>query len=1022
MKSITEVHVTDVEKRRIPSKHYVYVMRVSWSDGGTYIIYRRYSRLFDLQSALLDKFPIEAGSVDPEARIIPFIPGKIIFGRSHIRDVAVKRLGPIDEYCKGIIKLPAKISQCDEVLEFFEVDRDDLDPPRLEEKSKNVGKEAEKISQPKSLKQYTVTSDYEKQDRGEIDLTSGMLVEVVEKSETGWWFVNSEDAQGWVPSTYLQPADGTTETISIKVTPGQEEKYICIEKFESGGDDEISLEKGSVVEVLEKNLEGWWFIRHNGNEGFAPATYLMKTEDEFVKSLAHRKSTDVQIIQNLADISNIMKNKDASDDDTDDVTEKSTGPAGDTYTKIQHRSRSLERGGNIKPPPRQNSRISIKGATSLVSKSSHYVTIAEFEDTVGDGISFKEGQVVEVKEKNESGWWFVTIDNKEGWVPSSYIQSQSNTDSGIHEEVYSTIEDEAVFNDDWSDDEEFDQSDDGVEMRKSSKKKRNNLAESLMNQLRKRKSSTDTDVKSVSNSENNQSNISSQVPPTAPPKPGRENMGVKPNGFNALLESGQGLANILKSKFESRGTSQNEPEDLNSRNSDTKTTPPIKPIFPPKNSSSDIKPVLPSRFLKPDVRSSHSDGLKVISLNGDKPKPPTLSKPSPPTKPGLKPTPPSSKPALPSNKPTISAKPSIPAKPSLAKPNISQKPALPAKQPVVSNSGANNFRENKTGPPKLPSKLLSSKASDDNNNHDKKRDSEVGASVQGLAAALQSKFENKSSSPPKLPSKPNIPVKKSNEPNRTSRGTTEPDLPKANVGNLVNALSGKLNFGGNRLSSNVSDEDSTIPKSRSCNNLLSSHSNGNSNNTMIKSQSNTNLSDSHNNISKNNDIFVVEQPFQGETKEEISIYQGDEVKVIEQTDSGWWLVSLNGRQGWVPSAYLVEKRKKVSIPPVPPHGRISSSGQDQRVSYPKKTVYKTCALFTAENTGELGFDEGEIVDEVIDKTDADWWLIRIGNEEGWAPQAFLEKVEIEDKRASFGGSKPATPKVKPNFKQITNVR
>ncbi|KAK6185845.1 hypothetical protein SNE40_007991 [Patella caerulea] len=1007
MKSITEVHVTDVEKRRIPSKHYVYVMRVSWSDGGTYIIYRRYSRLFDLQSALLDKFPIEAGSVDPEARIIPFIPGKIIFGRSHIRDVAVKRLGPIDEYCKGIIKLPAKISQCDEVLDFFEVDRDDLDPPRLEEKSKNVGKKVEKISQPKSLKQYTVTSDYEKQDRGEIDLTSGMLVEVVEKSETGWWFVNSEDAQGWVPSTYLEPADGTTESISIKVTPGQEEKYICIEKFEAGGEDEISLEKGSVVEVLEKNLAGWWFVRHKGIEGFAPVTYLMKTEDEFVKSLAHRKSTDVQIIQNLADISNIMKNKDASDD-TEDVTDKPTGPPRDMYTKIQQKSRSLERGGNIKPPPRQNSRTSIKGATSLVSRSSHYVTIAEFQDTVGDGISFKEGQVVDVKEKNESGWWFVTIDNKEGWVPSSYIQSQSNTDSGIHEDVYSTIEDEAVLNDEWSDDEEVNPSDDGVEMRKPSKKKQNNLAESLMNQLRKRKSSTNTD----------ESNNSSQVPPTASQKPDRESTGVKPNGFNV---SGQGLANILKSKFESRNTSQNEAEDLNSRNSDTKTTPPIKPIFPPKNSSSDIKPVLPGRFLKPEVRSSDSDGLKVISLNVDKPKPPTLSKPSPPTKPGLKPMPPSGKPALPSNKPTISAKPSIPAKPSLAKLNISQKPALPAKQPVVSQSAANNFRENKTGPPKLPSKL-SSKASDDNNNHDKKRDSEVGASVQGLAAALQSKFENKSSAPPKLPSKPNIPVKKSIEPNQTSKGTTEPDLPKANVGNLVNALSGKLNFGGNRLSSNVSDENSTISKSSSCNNLPSSHSNGNSNNTMIKSHSNTNVSDSHNNISKNDDIFVVEQTFKGETKEEISINQGDEVRVIEQTDSGWWLVSLNGRQGWAPSAYLVEKRKKVSIPPVPPHGRISSSGQNQRVSYPKKTVYKTSAFFTAENDGELGFDEGEIVDKVMDKTDSDWWLIRIGSEEGWAPQAFLEQVEIEDKRASFGGSKPATPKVKPNFKQTTNVR
>ena len=28
------------------------------------------------------------------------LPGKILFRRSHIRDVAVKRLKPIDEYCR----------------------------------------------------------------------------------------------------------------------------------------------------------------------------------------------------------------------------------------------------------------------------------------------------------------------------------------------------------------------------------------------------------------------------------------------------------------------------------------------------------------------------------------------------------------------------------------------------------------------------------------------------------------------------------------------------------------------------------------------------------------------------------------------------------------------------------------------------------------------------------------------------------------------------------------------------------
>ncbi|XP_015269394.1 PREDICTED: SH3 and PX domain-containing protein 2B-like [Gekko japonicus] len=129
-KSILEVKVLDVQKRRIPNKHYVYIIKVIWSSGSTEVIYRRYSKFFDLQMQLLDKFPMEGGQKDPKQRIIPFLPGKILFRRSHIRDVAIKRLIPIDEYCKALIQLPGYISQCDEVLRFFETRPEDLNPPK----------------------------------------------------------------------------------------------------------------------------------------------------------------------------------------------------------------------------------------------------------------------------------------------------------------------------------------------------------------------------------------------------------------------------------------------------------------------------------------------------------------------------------------------------------------------------------------------------------------------------------------------------------------------------------------------------------------------------------------------------------------------------------------------------------------------------------------------------------------------------------------------------------------------------
>lgn len=41
-----------------------------------------------------------------------------------------------------------------------------------------------------------------------------------------------------------------------------EEKYVTVQSYTSEGKDEIAFEKGVVVEVIQKNLEGWWFIRY----------------------------------------------------------------------------------------------------------------------------------------------------------------------------------------------------------------------------------------------------------------------------------------------------------------------------------------------------------------------------------------------------------------------------------------------------------------------------------------------------------------------------------------------------------------------------------------------------------------------------------------------------------------------------------------------------------------------------------------------------------------------------------------
>lgn len=127
-----------------------------------------------------------------------------------------------------------------------------------------------------------------------------------------------------------------------------EEKYVTVQPYCSQGKDEIAFEKGVIVEVIQKNLEGWWFIRwvsahtcyllgglvcfhftqlilcfvfsvnlphrYQDKEGWAPASYLKKMKDEF----SPRKkppTSPVEIIGNIMEISNLLNKKALSEKD-----------------------------------------------------------------------------------------------------------------------------------------------------------------------------------------------------------------------------------------------------------------------------------------------------------------------------------------------------------------------------------------------------------------------------------------------------------------------------------------------------------------------------------------------------------------------------------------------------------------------------------------------------------------------------------------------------------------------------------
>lgn len=214
---IRHIELLGYEKRFFPSQHYVYMFLVKWNDLSEKLIYRRFTDIYEFHKALKEMFPIESGDINAENRIIPHLPAPKWFDGQRSTQ---SRQGTLAEYCYTLVNLPHKISRCRHVVSFFEVRPDDMNPvtdsqirkPEVFLLPKDAKKNTSDITGPIVLQTYRAIADYEKSSKSEMAVKAGDAVDVVEKSETGWWFCQLKTKRGWVPAAYLEPMDGPDES------------------------------------------------------------------------------------------------------------------------------------------------------------------------------------------------------------------------------------------------------------------------------------------------------------------------------------------------------------------------------------------------------------------------------------------------------------------------------------------------------------------------------------------------------------------------------------------------------------------------------------------------------------------------------------------------------------------------------------------------------------------------------------------------------------------------------------------
>lgn len=167
--------------------------------------------------------------------------------------------------------------------------------------------------------------------------------------------------------------------------------YVTIGGY-AGGDPGSCLrfKDGEEVEVMEKNSDGWWFVKIGDREGWAPSTYIEERQ---------RPVTD------------------GSNSHPHPSRVKPPPPSSTTTLPATNRRppEPEETDSAPKPKPRPRPRKS----TAAFYRASESYDVPAYEDS---GMALVKGRVYELKEKSENGWWLMKDGDTEGWAPASHFK------------------------------------------------------------------------------------------------------------------------------------------------------------------------------------------------------------------------------------------------------------------------------------------------------------------------------------------------------------------------------------------------------------------------------------------------------------------------------------------------------------------------------------------------------------------------------------------------------------------------
>uniref|UniRef100_UPI003AAD37E7 NADPH oxidase organizer 1a n=1 Tax=Centroberyx gerrardi TaxID=166262 RepID=UPI003AAD37E7 len=286
-------------------KSKMYMTSVLWSDQNDIVVYRSFRDFKKMHKQMKKAFPA-ANPLKRSDRIIPRFRDKRMkrSGGRKGPSKSLVRLKFLEKYCNDLLSCNPRVTQSADLIQFFRPKDQDLQPefaknsimimPSDDTIGGDGGHDAVNtgtVTQPFVTETYRCVAPYETKDTKNkpFKVVVDEKVDVLIKDKAGWWLVENEDKRlAWFPAPYLEKVDddddGDEDDMDGPLGTGV--LYTAVKSYKATKDDEMTVDIGSVVEVLQKSDNGWWLIRYSGKAGYIPAMYLQSYNNPRVRMAA----------------------------------------------------------------------------------------------------------------------------------------------------------------------------------------------------------------------------------------------------------------------------------------------------------------------------------------------------------------------------------------------------------------------------------------------------------------------------------------------------------------------------------------------------------------------------------------------------------------------------------------------------------------------------------------------------------------------------------------------------------------